>query len=408
MKNFILSNLFFLSVLLLLITPASHCAASQLKVTVPEIGVTEFLCSKSADDIDLIKLKNTLIESLSNTTATKDNLNISAIPVNDAAIFFDSTDHDLAIAGKKIGMQKLVITYLYFLDSKIILSIKIIDCVSLRKEANYFASCAGAEELEDKIKIIARKILLNLALRPDADGAKIKPEFSSDRLKDFIKIPYKTSQWEIIKLGGGCELKHLPAKIKISFTPQAANDSKHNVFGIFFISRNEIEGDFDIILDYSLVEWPAQNGTRIGMGIFAKDTFLGRNKWYQQAERISSTRADSSFVPFNGDAYLVDTADDNIKGAMEATGNAGKIRISRTKDTFRAYCFRDTKNPEWLNIYSSTTKNGPVKLFMGAWNHDYCFTKQFVEACFAPVEISSKIIKNSNEEQHLFYKKIRK
>jgi hypothetical protein len=140
-----------------------------------------------------------------------------------------------------------------------------------------------------------------------------------------------------------------------------------------------------MVLDYSLVEWPYQNGTRIGIGVFARDGFLGKNKWYQQAERISSTWADSNFVPFTGDAYLVDTADDNIKGVMEAAGKAGQIRITRTGKIFRAYCRDDAENKDWLNIYSSQTIDGRVSLFMGAWNHDYCFTKQNVEAAFGKI-----------------------
>jgi hypothetical protein len=382
--------------------------AFEIKKTGANIGVFEFIYSKPAENIDRVKLTGSLKERLSGAAALEAELTILTMPAGGAADFFNTTDRDLALIGKQSGMQKIIVPYLYFIDGKLIISVKIIDCGSLCKEANYFASCAGAAETEGKLKIIAEKILLNLKLRSAKTGTEIKSKFPPAHLKAVQKIPYDSSRWNIIKLGAGCKLEHNRQKINISFTPEARDDEKYNVFGIFFVSKYKIEGDFDAVLDYSLTEWPCQNGTRIGIGIFAEDDFLGKNKWYQQAERISSTWADSGFVPFAGDAYLVDTADDNIKGVMEASGGSGQIRITRTGNIFRAYCPGGDKNSEWLNIYSSTSKSGAVNLFTGAWNHNYCFTKKDIKVCFAAVEITAENIKIDNKQPGKFIKKLKK
>lgn len=380
MKKFFLFALFILTAIPSLSGSRLYCQAAENKNQAGKIAVCDFLFNRQIDNIDYEKLKNAMKESLSKAAAGSAVINLFITTAAGKTPAFNSTDSELAAAGKLGGADKLIVPYLYALDGKMVVSVKIIDCGRSRKEANYFASCADIGGLNEKLENISKKIALNLKISAGAAEEKVKGRGVPGSFKDAQSLPYELSRWEILELGRGCKLEHSEQNMKISFSPAAGNDDKYKVFGIFAVSKFKIEGDFDIVLDYSLVEWPYQNGTRIGIGVFARDGFLGRNKWYQQAERISSTWADSNFVPFTGDAYLVDTADDNIKGVMEAAGKSGQIRITRTGNIFRAYCRDDAENKDWLNIYSSQTIDGPVSLFTGAWNHDYCFTKTSVEA----------------------------
>lgn len=385
MKKIFLFALFFLTTGLALIGSRLYCPAAEDKKPESNIAVSSLLCNRPAENCDFEKLTNSLKESLSKAAAGKAGINIFILPPSGKNPAFNSTDFELAAAGKLGGADKLIVPYLYALDGKMVVSVKIIDCGRARKEANYFASCSDLSGLNEKLENISNKIALNLKITPGAAPEKAKDTGLPEALKHAQSLPYELSRWEIVELGRGCTLERTEQNMKISFSPAARNDDKHKVFGIFAVSKFLVEGDFDIVLDYSLVEWPYQNGTRIGIGVFARDGFLGGNKWYQQAERISSTWADSNFVPFTGDAYLVDTADDNIKGVMEAAGKTGRIRITRAGNVFRAYCRDDAENKDWLNIYSSRTIEGPVSLFTGAWNHDYCFTKRNVEAVLGKI-----------------------
>lgn len=406
MKKVFIFALFILTMIPLLSGSRLYCLAAEDKNQARNIAVCDFLSNRQVDNIDYGKLRNALRESLSKAAAGSAAINLFTAPAAGKSPAFNSTDSELAAAGKLGGADILIVPFLYALDGKMVVSIKIIDCGRSRKEANYFASCSDLSGLNEKLENISKKIALNLKISAGPAEEKVKVPGVAGPVKDAQSLPYELSRWEILELGRGCKSERSEQNMKISFSPAAGNDDKYKVFGIFAVSRFKIEGDFDIVLDYSLVEWPYQNGTRIGIGVFARDGFLGKNKWYQQAERISSTWADSNFVPFTGDAYLVDTADDNIKGVMEAAGKTGQIRITRTGNIFRAYCRDDAENKDWLNIYSSQTIGGPVSLFTGAWNHDYCFTKRNVEAAFGKITISGgKIGGNEKQDRKRKFKK---
>lgn len=400
MKKILLFTAFLLTTVFTLNCSHLYCHAAKDKKSALNVGICALLCNSPDENSNYERSTNTLKESLSRAAAEKTGINIFFLPSSGKNLAFNSTDSELAGAGRLIGADKLVIPYLYAVGDKMVVSVKIIDCSRSRKEANYFASCSEFSGLDEKLEIIAKKIALNLKLTVGAAEEKIKLPGAPAGVKIQV-LPYEDSSWEFIELGHGCKLERLAQSLDIFFDNKACNDDEYKTFGIFAVSKFKIEGDFDIILDYSLIEWPYQNGTRIGIGVFTGDGFLGKNKWYQQAERISSTWADSNFVPFTGDAYLVDTADDNIKGVMEAAGKTGQIRISRTGNVFRAYCRDDDQNKEWLNIYSSSSKTEPLSLFTGAWNHDYCFIKQNVKAVLGNITVIAGKIRTA--ENH--YKK---
>ncbi len=345
-----------------------HCSASELlKIGVCELTYNRMSADFAKDELDGCVLK---------TIAAEISPAVFPVAVKDKAAFFYLKEGELFDFARFSGADKLIVPHVYQMNAGLIVNIKIIDCKTGLIEANYFSSCLNTNVSETLI-MTAKRTCLTLKLQ--ADENIIVPSLERVGSTPAGNVFSPAPEFEIISLGKGASINNASDKFSISFAPDSQNDRKHSVFGVFLISRNKIEGDFDITLDYSLVNWPDRNGTRFGIGIFARDEFLGKNKWYQQAERISSTRADSSFVNFPGDAYLVDSADDNIKGVLEARGSNGKLKIVRKGNFFRAFCREDGS---WMNLYSAETVNGPVNFFAGAWNHDYCFSKREVKVSF--------------------------
>lgn len=352
---------------------SDKCSAAEPLKT----GVCDFSYNRDAAAFGKAGLNGIILGAISSESF------VAAFPitVEDRTAFFYLKDAELVKLGRRKGAHKLIVPCLYRLNAGLVASVKVIDCRTGRKTANYFSAC-GEADVEVTVLRITEKLRLNLRSAAEEDIGRPHPGGDPEifSVADFSD----GAVWQTIKLGQGHILKHAGRSFSVSFSPESCDDTVRKVFGVFLVGADKLEGDFDITLEFSLPAWPDKNGTRIGMGIFARGRFLDDDRWYQQAERLSVTDPDSRFTNHRGDVYLVDTADDSVKGVCAAAGLRGKLKIVRTGDDFRAFC---ADGDSWDNIYLAKTIKEPVNLFIGAWNHGSLFSRSFVKVSFDKLTI---------------------
>jgi len=165
---------------------------------------------------------------------------------------------------------------------------------------------------------------------------------SSTGLAATVYDDFNLKQWDIFRGGTGPSVHEANQRVEMMF---AANSSDAPGTGEFFVayqSKCELQGDFDIQADFSLLRLPQFNGTRIGIGVanaaVERTSFLG-----------------------GPEAYLVDAHHGFT--VVPTTDKAGKLRAVRVGGVLSGYYF-DATLKVWKLIDSTpvTTATGPFAL----------------------------------------------
>lgn len=144
------------------------------------------------------------------------------------------------------------------------------------------------------------------------------------------------------------------------------------VFGAGCWGLWQVSGDFDLRVDYHLLDWPSGNGVRVGLGA-AKPGQMA-----SFAERVSFA-AGFDFPGFPREVYLADWRG-GVAGIRQTNDQSGSLRLARVADVFTAYYRGAT---DWVPISSRTSgPTGDLIFGMNAWSHDGYFADQEVKVAF--------------------------
>jgi hypothetical protein len=152
-------------------------------------------------------------------------------------------------------------------------------------------------------------------------------------------------------------------------------------FGASYMGRFQLQGDFDMKIDYQLLDWPPINGVRLGFILWTNDMII----WIPDPE-FSMTMERASWEPpppsevyatnFNGDIPFVETND--LSGRLRITREI----ISGNRSLLTGYYYDDSNN-SWIEVASriyDTTDN--FNLLVQAWTHGDVFSKDRVKIAF--------------------------
>jgi len=159
----------------------------------------------------------------------------------------------------------------------------------------------------------------------------------------------------IAQSGGRFEIKH-----------QAR--SSGSTFWAEGVSVYQISGDFDVQVGYELLEWPPQNGVRVGLNSVTSNTSeiavervsFGGNEFTTQEE------------------YLVDWGG-FFETVSAGNNRSGQLRMKREANRVSGFYFDDG---EWVLIDGRTMGTGDVSLKLGSWSHGNKFTGREVVVGF--------------------------
>ncbi len=138
------------------------------------------------------------------------------------------------------------------------------------------------------------------------------------------------------------------------------------------MSTGKLSGDFDIQVNYRLVQWPKGSGIRVGLGTTSGT--VERKSWGKEGK----TGAEDYGTNI-GTAAVMDFWLDNAVQLTPAKGRSGALRLVRKGDQETGYYSAGGK---WVEIGSGTVTRDDVRFALLAWGHDERFTNKKVAVAF--------------------------
>ncbi|HUF35270.1 MAG TPA: PKD domain-containing protein, partial [Gemmatimonadales bacterium] len=208
-------------------------------------------------------------------------------------------------------------------------------------------------------------------IEPERPRAAVAPS-GSRVLDDFNDNARDTLLWTAPADTGRVRAVEANGRLEITMAGSASGA----VFGNGYASRCTLAGDFDIRVDYHLLEWPAANGVRVGLSAGQ----AGRGS-VGIAERVSEGRNDVA----TGEVYLVDLGAAPY-GIRQTTDLSGTLRLTRSGSTVAGYYWDGAgwvlirAGPEWV-------RHPVVQIIIWAWSHDYYFGDRTAKLAFDNVVV---------------------
>jgi hypothetical protein len=130
-------------------------------------------------------------------------------------------------------------------------------------------------------------------------------------------------------------------------------------FGGGFKSAKCLRGDFDLQVEYKLIDWPEGSGVRVGLGLFPVGT----------GQMGNVNRA--TYGPPEGgptDSYAADYQTGG--GGVPTSHTSGALRLARVGNRLTAGVYIEG---EWVELYASDFSEADYHFAITAWSHDGVF-----------------------------------
>lgn len=178
--------------------------------------------------------------------------------------------------------------------------------------------------------------------------------------EDFDDNQLNLLHWEVVERGGGI-VREVDSRLELSL-PAVLTDPNPWA-GVD--ARCMLLGDFDVQVEYELLDWPSQSGVRSALGSssgssgrvsFAAGDFNGQESYV------------SDFSPIGGDIVILPTAD-----------NTGSLRLTRSGDAFTSYHWDGSA---WVVMQTRTVTTAEMSIVLAMWTHQPLFVGQDVRMAF--------------------------
>ncbi len=169
--------------------------------------------------------------------------------------------------------------------------------------------------------------------------------------------------WVLSQFGTGPSVAETNGRLEVTIPANSVNNpSIGSLGGGYCLSYPSIPGDFDAIVGFQLLTWPAGNGVRLGF-------MTGKGG----AERASFNAAEQARFGLSGpEQYASDFSPcgSYVSQFLVASDQVGKIRLARTnsasgKPTFTAYM--ENAAHDWVPIGSFTGPGASGTMATGAY-----------------------------------------
>ena len=146
------------------------------------------------------------------------------------------------------------------------------------------------------------------------------PPPSAPYLESFNKNTINAAAWTVFGPASSNSAALVNQELEMTLGATATNDPALGAFGIQAASRCLLEGDFDMQVDYRLLEWPFGNGAQAALAAEEPASFVG------EVDRINSGGNDF-YTAFSSAAF----------NATPTADFSGTLRLVRSGGTSTAY-----------------------------------------------------------------------
>lgn len=182
--------------------------------------------------------------------------------------------------------------------------------------------------------------------------------------------------WTTSIRGSGPKLMQKNGRLEVTLPADSKDDPARGGFDAGYVSAGVLRGDFDIQVDYTLLECPKENGTRVGLSAS-----------FGSVERSSSGTV-HEYPESLTNIYAANFGASTIT-ARNYTGTedrSGKLRLIRSGYMATGYYYR---SGEWITIGSGIVGTDDASFTIRAWSHNYTFAGKQMKAAFDNFVINS-------------------
>jgi hypothetical protein len=187
------------------------------------------------------------------------------------------------------------------------------------------------------------------------------------------------ASWQPVVIGVGPTISTTGAQADVTIPASSHGDGVGGPtwtatdFAAAYESTFSLRGDFDVTVAYNLIDWPSNNGMRIGIGIAP---------WYG-SQRVSQVYFGS---PPGTDAYVFDAG--GVTGVTPTTDLSGQLRMARTGSSLAGY-YWSAASQSWVLIGSGAVSPQDFGLAVSAWSGQGFFSSQAVQVSFSNLRITA-------------------
>ena len=121
-------------------------------------------------------------------------------------------------------------------------------------------------------------------INPDGTGeAVVSTDIKAPFLHAFSNDGRDASVWHEAVSGTGVSLEQANGRLELAFSADATEGGQYNQIAGSYGSRCQLPGDFDMQVEYELLEWPEANGTGAALqAFFANTTAIRESQVWQE------------------------------------------------------------------------------------------------------------------------------
>ena len=181
--------------------------------------------------------------------------------------------------------------------------------------------------------------------------------------------------WDTAVVGTGVHMEEQNGRLEISIdadAPDQGIDAEIN-------TRCRFENDFDVTVEYTLLDWPPSSGVLVYLGAQVNE-----------GNRMAVSR--ESLAVDDGEGYVGFSPPPGWLRRRSSTDLHGVLRITRVRQTLRTYY---KEGPRWLDLadfyptLGAVGGIGPVWIKLSAYASEGTFGHQPVRVAFDNFRVSS-------------------
>lgn len=216
-----------------------------------------------------------------------------------------------------------------------------------------------------------RTVLLCLLL----GAAPIATSQAAPIYDDFNDNALDASLWTVIADGTGVTTSEVNQRVEVIIGADASGN-----FSGGYRSNAVFSGDIDITVAFSLLDWPAKTGVRVGLALL-EGAWPPQSYW--NMDRVSCG------VPEICTEIYITDYNHSISTPVLTLDTSGALRLARHGNTLSAYFLG---NGNWSHLRSDPVTTGDVSFGFAAWSDDYLFGNQPVRVAFDDVTVVSTVV----------------
>jgi hypothetical protein len=176
----------------------------------------------------------------------------------------------------------------------------------------------------------------------DGSGEQALPQLAAPLTEGFDDGAIDTATWHTI-IDPGSSLAETDGRLELAIAADAVPGGRFNQVNTHVGSQCSLPGDYDMLVDFELLEWPADAGVYASLNAFFANAGVSRwsNQWGDQ---------------FTGWS-------DGIGNSVSATGMRGSFRLVRSGSSLSAYA--RVEAGDWIPVFSGPAAPGNAVFGVG-------------------------------------------